>query len=126
MERQAVFPSDRPRPTSPYSPGIRLDQLVFTSGQVGADPTGKVPEDIRAQTRNCIDNCRAVLEAAGSGLGRVLKVTVFLTDIAEFGAMNEVYRSAFQGDLPARSTVQVAALARPELRVEIEMIGYVP
>jgi len=126
MERHAIFPPGRPRPTSPYSPGIRLDDLVFTSGQVGTDVAGKVPADIREQTRNCIDNCKTVLEAAGSGLRHVVKVTVFLTDIADFAAMNEVYRSAFTGDLPARSTVQVAALARPELHVEIEMIGYLP
>ncbi|HXX39221.1 MAG TPA: RidA family protein [bacterium] len=126
MERKALFPPGRPRPAAPYSPGIRLDRLVFTSGQVGSDAGGKVPADVREQTRNCIDNCRIVLEAAGSSLHHVAKVTVFLTDIGDFPAMNEVYRSAFSGDLPARSTVQVAALARPELHVEIEMIGYVP
>jgi len=126
MERQAIFPPGRPRPTSPFSAGIRLGNLVFTSGQVGADPKGAVPEDIRLQTRNALEACQAILDAAGSGMQHVLKVTVFLTDMGDFAAMNDVYRTAFSGDLPARSTVQVAALARPELHVEIEMIAAVP
>jgi len=126
MDRQAIFPPGRPRPVPPYSPGIRLGNLLFTSGAVGSDINGKVPEDIRAQTRNVFENLKAVLAAAGSGLDKVLKVTVFLTDMRDFQAMNEVYRTYFSGDLPARSTVGVSALARPELHVEIEMIAHVP
>ncbi len=126
MKRQAIFPPGRPRPTPPYSPGVRLGALLFTAGAVGADVNGKVPADIREQTRNTFENLKAVLAAAGSGLDHVLKVTVYLTDIGEFGAMNEVYRTYFTGDLPARTTVAVAALARPELRVEIEMIAHIP
>ena len=127
MERQTVSPTGRPAPTSPYSWGTRAGNLVFTSGHVGTDAAGKVPADIRDQTRNCIEGCRAVLEAAGSGLQHVLKVTVFLTEMKEFAAMNEVYRAAFPASaLPARSTVEVSALARPDLRVEIEMTGCIP
>ena len=126
MTRQAVFPSSRPRPAAPYSPGIRLGNLIFTSGQVGTDPAGNVPPGIREQTKNCLDNVQAVLEAAGSGMAHALKATVFLTDIGDFAAMNEVYRAAFSGDLPARSTVEVSALARPELIVEIEVIAAIP
>ena len=126
MDRQAIFPPGRPRPVPPYSPGIRLGNLLFTSGAVGSDINGKVPEDIRAQTRNVFGNLKAVLAAAGSGLDKVLKVTVFLTDMRDFQAMNEVYRTYFSGDLPARSTVGVSALARPELHVEIEMVAHVP
>jgi 2-iminobutanoate/2-iminopropanoate deaminase len=127
MDRQTVSPPGRPAPTSPYSWGTRVGNLVFTSGHVGTDASGKVPSDIREQTRNCIEGCKAVLEAAGSGLEHVLKTTVFLTDMKEFAAMNEVYRGAFpSGALPARSTVEVSALARPDLRVEIEMIGCIP
>ena len=124
--RQAVFPSGRQRPASPYSPGIRFGNLVFTSGQVGADSAGQVPPDIREQTQNCLDNIQAVLETAGTNMAHVLKTTVFLTDIEDFAAMNEVYRQAFPGDLPARSTVQVSALARPELKVEIEAVAALP
>ncbi len=78
------------------------------------------------QTRNTMENLRAVLEAAGSGFEHVLKTTVYLTDMKDFAAMNEVYRSYFTGDLPARTTVGVVALARPELRVEIEVVDAVP
>src|SRR5690349_16055860 len=126
MARQSVFPSSRPRPASPYSPGIRYGNLVFTSGQVGADPAGQVPPGIREQTQNCLDNIQAVLEAAGTNMAHALKATVFLTDMADFAAMNEVYRKAFPGDLPARSTVGVSALARPELKVEIEVVAGIP
>ncbi len=126
MTRQSVFPSSRPRPASPYSPGIRFGNLIFTSGQVGTDPSGQVPPDIREQTRNCLDNIQAVLEAAGTNMAHTLKATVFLTDIKDFAAMNEVYRAAFPGDLPARSTVGVSALARPDLKVEIEVVAAIP
>lgn len=126
MERQAIFPPGRPRPAPPYSPGIRLGNLLFTAGAVGTDAEGRVPEDIREQARNTLENLRAVLAAAGSNLAHVLKSTVYLTDMNEFGAMNDVYRSFFSGDPPARTTVGVVALARPEMRIEIEMIAHVP
>jgi 2-iminobutanoate/2-iminopropanoate deaminase len=126
MERQAVFPPGRPRPPLPFSPGIRLGNLLFTAGAVGTDAKGHVPSDIRDQARNTLENLRAVLSAGGSDFNRVLKATVYLTDISEFEAMNEVYRTYFSGDLPARTTVGVAALARKELRIEIEMVAYVP
>lgn len=126
MQRQAIFPPGRPGPIAPYSPGIRLGNLLFTAGAVGQDVSGKVPADIREQTRHVLENLKAVLAAAGTDLNHVLKVTVFLTDMNEFAAMNEVYRSYFSGDLPARSTIGVTALARPELRVEIEMIAQIP
>ena len=126
MERQAIYPPGRPRPAPPYSPGIRLGNLLFTAGAVGTDVEGKVPDDIREQTRNTLENLRAVLTAAGTSLTQVLKSTVYLTDMNEFAAMNDVYRSFFTGDPPARTTVGVMALARPEMRIEIEMIVHVP
>ena len=126
MERQAIFPPGRPRPSPPFSPGMRYGNLLFTAGAVGTDASGKVPADIRAQARNTFDNLKAVLATAGSDFNRVLKVTVYLTDMSEFEAMNEVYRTYFTGDLPARTTVGVAALARKEMRIEIEMVASVP
>jgi 2-iminobutanoate/2-iminopropanoate deaminase len=126
MERQAIYPPGRPRPAPPYSPGIRLGNLLFTAGAVGTDVEGRLPDDIREQTRNTLENLRAVLAAAGSGPAHVLKSTVYLTDMNEFAAMNDVYRSFFPGDPPARTTVGVRALARPEMRIEIEMIAHVP
>lgn len=126
MPKQSFFPPNRPRPAVPYSPGIKYGNLVFTSGQVGTDASGQVPPGVREQTQNCLDNIQGVLEAAGTNMAHALKATVFLTDIKDFAAMNEVYRAAFPGDLPARSTVGVSALARPELKVEIEVVAGIP
>jgi 2-iminobutanoate/2-iminopropanoate deaminase len=126
MDRRPIAPTDRPRSTSPISPGIQLGDVLYTSGQTGADKAGKVPADIREQTRNTFENLKAVLAAAGSSLDQVLKVTVYLTDMKDFAAMNEVYRTYFPGDPPARTTVGITALARPELHIEIEMIAHVP
>jgi 2-iminobutanoate/2-iminopropanoate deaminase len=97
---------------------------VYTSGQVPVDPaTGKlVTGDIALQTRRVLDNVGALLEAAGSGLDRVLKTTVFLTDLKDFAAMNQVYATYFQKDPPARSTVQVSALPLGAA-IEIEVVA---
>lgn len=126
MERQAIVPPGRPRSALPFSAGIRLGNLLFTSGQVGTDAQGHAPADIQEQTRHTFENLRAVLAAAGSGFEHVLKTTVYLTNMNDFAAMNEVYRGYFKGDLPARTTVEVSALARPELHIEIEMIANIP
>ena len=112
--------------TSPLSQAIVLDGVIYCSGQVGRDPaTGTVPPDIRAQTRNCLENLRAVLRQAGANLADVVKCTVFLTRQEDFAAMNEEYAALFPEPRPARSTVVVAALARPGLVVEIEAIASV-
>jgi 2-iminobutanoate/2-iminopropanoate deaminase len=112
--------------TSPLSPAIVVGETIYCSGQVGRDPaTGTVPADIRAQTRHCIENLRAVLRQAGADLTDVAKCTVFLTRQEDFAAMNEVYAELFPEPRPARSTVVVAALARPGLVVEIEAIASV-
>ncbi len=110
--------------TSPLSPAIVVDRTIYCSGQVGRDPTtGTVPPDIRAQTRHCIENLRLVLRQAGADLKDVAKCTVFLVRQEDFAAMNEVYAELFPEPRPARSTVVVAALARPGLLVEIEAIA---
>jgi 2-iminobutanoate/2-iminopropanoate deaminase len=109
MTHETISPAGRPRSTAPLSAATRLANLVFTSGAV----------------RNTFENLRAVLEEAGSDFDHVLKVNVYLTDMSEFAAMNNVYRTFFKGKLPARTTAGVASLARPELRVEIEMVAYV-
>jgi 2-iminobutanoate/2-iminopropanoate deaminase len=100
--------------------------LVFASGQIPIDPqTGEfVPGGIQEQTRQVLKNLAAVLEAAGTDLNRVVKTTVFLLDMAEFGAMNEVYGEFFKKEPPARATVQAARLPR-DARVEIEVIALV-
>ena len=113
-----------PKAIGPYSQAIVAGDLVFCAGQVALDPkSGElVSGDIREQTRRVLDNLAAVLEAAGAGLDRVVKTTVFLTDFAEFAAMNEVYGERFGTHRPARSTVQISFLPRGA-RIEIEAIA---
>ena len=122
--REVVTRSDVPSPSLPFSAGIRCNGFVFASGQVGTDPrTGKVSgPDVESQTRQAIDNLRAVLEAGGSSLDKLVKTTVFLADMRLFDAMNAVYRELIPEPRPGRSTVE-ARLARAELLVEIEGIG---
>lgn len=113
-----------PRAVGPYSQAVVAGGLVFTAGQVGLEPaTGEVVAGgVAAETARALENLRAILAAAGSGLERVVKTTVFLTDMADFGAMNEVYARVFGSHRPARSTVAVAALPRGA-RVEIEAVA---
>jgi 2-iminobutanoate/2-iminopropanoate deaminase len=113
-----------PRAIGPYSQGVRASGFLFTAGQVGFDPaTGElVDEGIAEQTERVLENLRAILRAAGLDLGSVVKTTVFLVDMADFGKMNEVYARAFGEHRPARSTVAVAALPRGA-RVEIEAVA---
>jgi 2-iminobutanoate/2-iminopropanoate deaminase len=102
-----------------------IDRFVYTAGQVGLDPrTGKLVEGgLEAETRQALANLAAILEAAGSGLDRVIKTTVFLADMRDFPAMNAIYAEAFREHRPARSTVQAAALPLGA-RVEIDAVGY--
>jgi 2-iminobutanoate/2-iminopropanoate deaminase len=120
----AVDGAPRPFAGAPYNQAIAANGLVFCAGQVALDPdTGTLVEgDVAAQTHRALQNLRAVLEGAGSGLDEVVKTTVFMTDLAEFAAMNEVYATYFTSEPPARSTVQVAALPAGA-RVEIEAVA---
>jgi 2-iminobutanoate/2-iminopropanoate deaminase len=122
--RRAVSTEKAPKAIGPYSQAIRSDGLVFASGQIPLDPaTGElVAGDVRVQTEQVVKNLRAVLEAAGSGLERVLTTTVFMADLKDFAAMNEVYTRHFTAPYPARSTFQVAALPRGAA-VEIEAVA---
>jgi len=114
-------------PGVPYSPGIKAGDYIFVSGQVGhVDSKGNKVEGIEAQTRQVLNNMKGVLAAAGASLSDVVKSTVFLVKADDFAKMNEVYKSFFEKDYPSRSTVIVAALARPEILVEIECIAYRP
>jgi len=111
-------------PGVPYSPAIKSGEYIFVSGQVGhVDSQGNKLVGVEAQTRQVLDNMKRVLEAAGASMDDVVKTTVFLVKAEDFSKMNEVYKTYFTRDLPARSTVIVAALARPELVVEIECIA---
>ena len=128
MAHEAVLATGLPAPVGPYSPGMRLDRLVFVSGQGATDPrTGQLAgPDVATQTAQCLANVEAILKAAGSSLQHVLRCGVFLVDMAEFPQMNEAYARAFGGHRPARTTVQAAALPGSGLRVEIDAIAYVP
>lgn len=124
MPREIVSTDAAPRAIGPYSQAIRAGGFLFLSGQVALDPrTGQlVGSDIKQQTRQVLENVRAILEAAGSSLRQVVKCTVFLADMNDFGPMNEEYGSFFQDQPPARTTVQVAKLPRGAL-VEIDIVA---
>lgn len=118
-----IMPNMKDRP---YSSAIRAGDFIFTSGAVGnVDSQGNPVEGIEAQTRQCLGNIKNVLQAAGSSLSDVVKATVFLTTADNYAKMNEVYRSCFPKDLPARSTV-ITGLALPDILIEIECIAYKP
>lgn len=126
-EKEVVIADQAPKAIGPYSAGVKAGMLVFTAGQLGLDPASGelVGGGIEGQTRQALTNLKAVLEAAGSGLDRVVKTTVFLQDMGEFGQMNGVYGEFFSGDYPARSAVQVAALPKGAA-VEIEAVALLP
>lgn len=121
---EVVSTENAPGAIGPYSQAIKVNRMVFCSGQIPIDPaTGQfVSDDIAAQTEQVLNNLDAVLKAAGSGLGSVVKTTVFLADMNDFTAMNEVYGRFFSANKPARATVQAARLPR-DAKVEIECIA---
>ena len=111
-----------PGAIGPYSQAVRKGNLLITSGQLPIDmATGAFPEGIEAQTKASLTNCKSIIEAAGASMADVIKTTVFLSDLNNFGAMNEVYKTFFEGDYPSRSAVEVARLPKDAL-VEIECI----
>lgn len=126
MEREIISTDKAPAAVGPYSQGVKIGHFVFTAGQVAIDPAaGKiVAQDVSGQTHQVMRNLRQVLQKAGSDLDKVVKTTVFLQSMGDFGAMNEVYGSYFGDQPPARSTVEVAKLPLGAL-VEIEAIALI-
>jgi 2-iminobutanoate/2-iminopropanoate deaminase len=124
--RQAVVTASAPAAIGPYSQAIVAGNLLFVSGQIPLDPaTGQLVEgDIEAQTRQVLRNLEAILTAAGTTFSAVVRTTVYLIDLAEFGAMNRVYETFVTAPAPARATVQVSRLPR-DARVEIDLIAMV-
>jgi 2-iminobutanoate/2-iminopropanoate deaminase len=122
--RLSVSTPSAPAAIGPYSQGIKAGNLLFVSGQIPIDPaTGVVVDgDISTQTRRVFQNLKAILAAAGTSFDAVVRTTVYLSDINDFAAMNEVYGTFFSAPAPARSTVQVARLPR-DARVEIDLIA---
>jgi 2-iminobutanoate/2-iminopropanoate deaminase len=117
-----------PKPVGPYAPGVVFERLVFVSGQGAIDPaTGQLAGlDVAAQTRQVFRNLEAILIAAGTDLSHVLRCGVFLVDMRDFAAMNDVYAQVFGSHRPARTTVAVSALPHAGLRVEIDAVAYLP
>lgn len=123
MAKTVIATTHAPGALGPYSQGIKLSDLIFCSGQLGLNPaTGELLEGVRAQAEQAMKNLKAVLEAGGSSLDRIVKTTIFLKNMGDFPVVNEVYGSFFPGDKPARSTVEVAALPKGG-QVEIEAIA---
>ena len=123
--KEIIATAGAPAAIGPYSQAVAWGDLVFCSGQIALNPdTGQLIEGgVAEQTARVIENLKAVLEAAGSGLGNVLKTTVFLKNMSDFGAMNEVYGRYFGESAPARATVEAARLPR-DVQVEIEAIAF--
>ena len=125
LTKEVITSANAPAAIGPYSPGVSASgKLTFISGQLPIDPaTGAFPEGgIQAQTRQSLTNLRALLNAAGADMENIMKTTVFLKDMNDFAAMNEVYATFFEKDFPARSAVEVARLPKDAL-VEIEVIS---
>jgi 2-iminobutanoate/2-iminopropanoate deaminase len=128
MSKSIVQTDAAPRAVGPYSQAVKLEgeSLIFLSGQIALDPkTGdRIHGGVVQETRQVMENLKAVLKAAGSDLARVVKITVFLSSMDDFGVMNEVYGEYFKEDPPARSTIEVSRLPKG-MKIEIEAVAYV-
>jgi 2-iminobutanoate/2-iminopropanoate deaminase len=122
--REIVLSDRGPKPIGPYSQAIKVNGLLFVSGQISIDPKTNdfLPGDVRQQTERTLENLKGIVEAAGSKLSHVVKTTVFLKNMSDFAVMNEVYARYFRATPPARSTVEVARLPKDAL-VEMEVIA---
>ncbi|CAB5091322.1 RidA/YER057c/UK114 superfamily protein [Olavius algarvensis associated proteobacterium Delta 3] len=126
-EIKAIKTTGAPAAFGPFSQGVKTDTLVFATGQLPLDPaTGEVvSDDVQEQTRQVMNNLKAVLAEAGCSMDRVLKATVFITSMDDFTKMNEVYAEYFSGTFPARSCIEVSGLAKGA-KVEVEAIALLP
>ncbi len=125
MTKTIIKPAKAAPAVGPYNHAVRVGDLLFCAGQIPLDPaTGQlVPGDIKDQTRRVLENVKCILDDQGLTFANVVKSTVFLTNLADFAGMNEIYSQCFTSDFPARSTIQVAALPRAA-SVEIEVIAH--
>jgi 2-iminobutanoate/2-iminopropanoate deaminase len=125
---ERIHPPGAPAPRGPYSPAVRAGDTIYVSGQVPIDPiSGQiVTGDVQVETRQVLNNIRNILAGCGASLADVVRCAVYLTDAADFKAMNEVYAEFFGEAKPARTTVVVAALPLPGAKVEIDAIAYQP
>lgn len=124
--KTVITTKNAPAAIGPYSQGIRTGNLIFTSGQLPINPTtGELITEIKAATKQSLENVKAILEAAGTSMDNAVKVTVFLKDMNDFAAVNEVYSEYFKNNAPARSAVQVAKLPKDGV-IEIEAVAVIP
>nr|WP_072151937.1 RidA family protein [Candidatus Kryptobacter tengchongensis] len=124
MEKKIVYTEKAPKPVGPYSQAVIAGDFIFTAGQIPIDPkTNQVVQgDIKEQTKQVLENLKAVLEASGATFDDVVKVTVYMRDLNEFSAMNEIYSEYFKNSPPARTTVEVSRLPR-DVKIEIDLIA---
>jgi len=125
MEKEVVSTDQAPAAIGPYSQAVKINGMIFVSGQIAIDPaTGSITDgDVQAQTRQVLNNVKAVLEAAGSSLDKVAKTTVYITDMDNFSKVNEIYAEFFIAQPPARACVEVSRLPK-DVSVEIEAIAF--
>jgi 2-iminobutanoate/2-iminopropanoate deaminase len=125
---ERLSPPGVPTPRGPYSPAVRAGGFIYVAGQVPLDPVTNqsVVGDIRRETRQALNNVKRILEGCGATMADVVRTTVYLTDVGNFAAMNEVYAEFFGEAKPARTTIGVAALPLPGAAVEIDAIAYKP
>jgi 2-iminobutanoate/2-iminopropanoate deaminase len=125
MERKIIKTGDAPQAIGPYSQAVEAGGFVFVSGQIPIDPrSGNVVQvDIKAQTRQVMENAKAILSAAGCGMSQVVKATIYLKNLGDFAAMNEIYGGYFPSDPPARATVEVSRLPK-EVTIEMDFTAW--
>lgn len=121
---EIIATKNAPQAIGPYSQAIKIGEMIFTSGQIGLTPSGELTQGIEAQTRQVLNNLKAVLEEAGSSLDKVVKTTIFLSDMEDFVLVNTIYAEFFGEHKPARSTIGVQKLPKNAL-VEIECVALV-
>lgn len=124
MAKKIIATTNAPGAIGPYSQGVQIGNLVYTSGQLGMTPAAEMPATIEEQTKLSLENVKAILAEAGTDMSKVIKTLVFIKDMNDFGAMNGVYQQFFTENFPARSCVEVARLPKDAL-VEIEVIAEV-
>jgi 2-iminobutanoate/2-iminopropanoate deaminase len=125
MSKEVIFTDKAPKAIGPYSQAIKFGNILFISGQVPVNPaTGELTGDIKVQTRQVLENIKSILSAAGASANDIVKTTVFLKNLDDFTAMNEIYSVYFPKEAPARSTVEVARIPRGAL-IEIEAIAFI-
>ena len=125
---ERIYPPGIAAPRGPYSPGVRAGDFIYVSGQVPVDPATNqaVLGDIKTETRQVLNNIRRILEGCGASMADVVRCGVFLTDVKDFAAMNEVYIEFFGEIKPARTTISVPALPLPGAKIEIDAVAYQP